>query len=1043
MAHIVVELNWLILTSKSLQVRYPSVLFVIQMVAEHVTSALAYNDMEVARTIGLSEFKRGYLGKGNIDSNSNALTRLRTTSFDDEFSTFESRTDWGVVNCFVKIALMSSSDDVEESTVHLYRIENICFVEFLYGSSRARVFYILSKVCTLWIGGDAVANAWNGQSSENIEFRKITTGPGRCLHINQKGLVAAHECNMAEKVQAPTGMSFHLDIFSAQHFLMDRGTSSVNQVDQTTVASAEFSSIVPGTLIKNTIVIQSSRSGAIIGGVVGSTAGLVLLGLLIIYLRRNRRKDNFDANSKAQHVLNLSTSQQTDRGSQNEVPLFPQYSSSREGITQQDEEHPNLSLNTNTGGSYLSEENAPLCSTCAGLNFHLLLRNGVQKENAFPLGPLISILQKSDHCGFCRLVSMVIRQTWRLDKLPDVDLSEINCALYSMKYGYLHYPEPASTELCHRLYVHPSGRPWEINTAMRASQQGYMLDIQLLEEDAPKFGRTNELHGRRMGENFDVRLAKKWIELCENDHGDACESVWWRGDDKNLPGCVRMLDVSSMTVVPAPPACRYVALSYLWGGMGGEYWTTRANLEQRSISGGLDASMLPGTISDAIQLVRQLDERYLWIDALCIIQDDPEDKGVQIRVMELIYGSAVFTIFAAGGSNADAPLPGLRPGTRERKQHIEIIQDLHLTVPLPIPRGAISQTVWNTRGWTFQELELSRRRIFFTDQQVYFECGQDVWCEDVVAECERQPYTHQPLRYNGVGDFISLRPPKSWDKEGYVVDYTSAIGRYTQRQLTVESDIVDAVTALTNAWTKAFKLNEVDGSEDTPWPSWSWAGWRGAHRYFDDRQFVNFHRGNNYPLPTESLVNHWFIVEESGEIVSLDVTCIDRIIVHPERESGLRRYSPPRGTVDQLQLDIRNIHPKEPGTLIFRTSSAYFNVTELENDASGIPAVGTHHAVFSLLSNAPPSSARVGRVILPVSTCTPVSLEFVVLSRTGGPLGAFDEDIFGKRYSDCFLYVMAVQKIHQRKTLERIGVGIIFERAWIDSLANEKVVLLR
>ncbi|OAX40976.1 HET-domain-containing protein [Rhizopogon vinicolor AM-OR11-026] len=150
------------------------------------------------------------------------------------------------------------------------------------------------------------------------------------------------------------------------------------------------------------------------------------------------------------------------------------------------------------------------------------------------------------------------------------------------------------------------------------------------------------------------------------------------------------------------------------GGPGDGCWTTQANLAQRSIPGGLDASVMPGTISDTIQLVRQLGERHLWIDALCIVQDDPDDKEVQIGAMDHIYSSSVFTIFAAGATSVRDPLHGVCPCTRHPDQRIARIQGLHLVIPPPVANEAIASSVWNKRGCTYQEIMLLRCRIFFT-----------------------------------------------------------------------------------------------------------------------------------------------------------------------------------------------------------------------------------------------------------------------------------------------------------------------------------------
>ncbi|KAH9921363.1 heterokaryon incompatibility protein-domain-containing protein [Amylocystis lapponica] len=409
-----------------------------------------------------------------------------------------------------------------------------------------------------------------------------------------------------------------------------------------------------------------------------------------------------------------------------------------------------------------TQQDAPLCPTCAALDIHAILRNGLPREDAAPIGPLTSILDKSNSCG---LVSAIVRRVWLLDRHPDADLSGIECALYSIECGSLRDPTPATRELCHRLYVLPSDRPREILAAIASARTGRALDIQVLDEDTAQFWRTDELHGRRVKATVDMRLVKRWLGLCEEAHGDACSFVWWRGDDEGLPGCVRMVDVTCMTVVHAAPACRYVALSYLWGKMGREYWTTRANVERHAAPGGLDETALPGTIRDAVLFVRQLGERYVWIDALCIVQDDPADKATQIPVVDLVYGNALLTIFAA-----DAPLPGLCPRTRTQQQHVEMVQGLQLTVPLRVPIETLAQSAWDTHGWTYQELMLSRRRIYFTNQQ------------GGLLSCARLY------------------------KNEYIGHYMSAIARYTQRQLTMESDIINAVTALTNALAKGFKL---------------------------------------------------------------------------------------------------------------------------------------------------------------------------------------------------------------------------------------------
>jgi hypothetical protein len=66
--------------------------------------------------------------------------------------------------------------------------------------------------------------------------------------------------------------------------------------------------------------------------------------------------------------------------------------------------------------------------------------------------------------------------------------------------------------------------------------------------------------------------------------------------------------------------------------------------------------MLPRTFKEAIQVTNSLGFRYLWIDALRILQDSNEDLQREIGSMDKIYRNSTLTIFAAGGDDTDAGL---------------------------------------------------------------------------------------------------------------------------------------------------------------------------------------------------------------------------------------------------------------------------------------------------------------------------------------------------------------------------------------------------
>ncbi|KAG2160184.1 heterokaryon incompatibility protein-domain-containing protein [Suillus bovinus] len=712
------------------------------------------------------------------------------------------------------------------------------------------------------------------------------------------------------------------------------------------------------------------------------------------------------------------------------------------------------------------DNEALLCSICANLNFYQIFLNGIPEEEIITLDYLSSILQKSYQCSFCRLISLHVRRTWMLDEFPHVDISGLECRMFTIHCGCLQLASyPPSKFRCYRLQITMEGIEdlWKKYPAFRIAGG---LNIHLMQEDAFKFGRPTDLHCRRVKNTVDIKMVKKWIKLCQGSHGDMCKSLSRIGehDDRKLPGFVRVVDVVSMSVVPAPSGCRYIALSYIWGGIGAEYWTTKNNIAKRGTPSGLNAAKLPDTITDSILFVRQLSERYIWIDALCIIQDDPEDKFAQIHNMDLVYGLSYLTIIAAGGFTARDPLPGCRPQTRTQ-QHIEVVQGLHLYAAPPRLREALALSAWNTRCWTYQECALSRRRIYFTGQQVYFECQFDVLCEDIIAEskCDSTSF----LKVSRAEYFPqSLNPFTS---------YMTAVKKCTRRNLTVESDVVDALTGVTNALAKAFGLGDPDRSFrygmmltdlhhtllwqhnphtprtrrslpdgcSSPWPSWAWATWRGAVDYMTEHRYLVTYSEDAWlvdyfgdPLVVEMFVDPWYIVDHSGIILQVDVRRVSRrVVLVRETEGEVSAYSSPRGIIDPTEITSDIHRTLVPGTLIFRTTSSHFAIARRRGEESH---ASIHHGLFDILSTSSPPT-WVGTAVLPLDVTLPNSLEFIVLSRTD-LRGTYNEERF-QHYHECMLHVMAVGQ--NEALMERIGLGVIHEAAWIASGAQEKVIFLR
>jgi len=173
-----------------------------------------------------------------------------------------------------------------------------------------------------------------------------------------------------------------------------------------------------------------------------------------------------------------------------------------------------------------------------------------------------------------------------------------------------------------------------------------------------------------------------------------------------------------------------MALSHCWGGSLSAAHSTRTfNITFRSA--WIPISSLPTTFRHAIEITRRVGIRYLWIDALCIIQDSPIDWAQESAKMGYIYDSSLLTIAATasndsfGGcfNNSGATQDQLDGGTL-----VEVTQtlpdgrqsDLLFWSPRFDPRKPLSEptplkeSLLSERGWVFQERILSPRTVHFT-----------------------------------------------------------------------------------------------------------------------------------------------------------------------------------------------------------------------------------------------------------------------------------------------------------------------------------------
>jgi hypothetical protein len=209
---------------------------------------------------------------------------------------------------------------------------------------------------------------------------------------------------------------------------------------------------------------------------------------------------------------------------------------------------------------------------------------------------------------------------------------------------------------------------------------------------------------------------------------------------------------------------------------------------------------MPKTFRDAIVITKELGIQYIWIDSLCIIQDSASDWAYEASRMASVYLGALVTIAAVWGSNGICGCfhdhqPSLRISIDEkRKNGTHITNSTHhmFLRPHPESRRYLAEAILNTRGWTLQEIVLSRRTIFFARDQMYWYCTSLYESEDGLDSI--QAVADVSLSLPSLGP-VARQGDQSKDMlyESWQVTMKS----YTARNLTNEGDKFAALAGIT------------------------------------------------------------------------------------------------------------------------------------------------------------------------------------------------------------------------------------------------------
>lgn len=177
-----------------------------------------------------------------------------------------------------------------------------------------------------------------------------------------------------------------------------------------------------------------------------------------------------------------------------------------------------------------------------------------------------------------------------------------------------------------------------------------------------------------------------------------------------------MIDCKTFSLVGLDQQREYLALSYVWGKADPSWLiATKSNLGSLYKPNTLLTAVtgvqkrVPNTISDAIQSTSDLGFRFLWVDSLCIVQDNAREKPKLIQQMDDIYHQAYLTILSCDTTGSDEPIPGIGSDSAGFRFTFKTKYDAHCLEFHRRYTDFYDQIAcqWNSRAWCFQEQCLS------------------------------------------------------------------------------------------------------------------------------------------------------------------------------------------------------------------------------------------------------------------------------------------------------------------------------------------------
>lgn len=342
------------------------------------------------------------------------------------------------------------------------------------------------------------------------------------------------------------------------------------------------------------------------------------------------------------------------------------------------------------------------------------------------------------------------------------------------------------------------------------------------------------------------------MTTCHDSHAQCSNK-----DDGALP--TRVLDVTGgaikLVISDGLPQGKYVALSHCWGASQ-PLRTLKENIA--SHQQGIDPNALPQTFRDAITVTRYLEIQYIWIDSLCIIQDDSLDWEREAAKMADVYGLAYLVLAASSTAGGSEGFLGRRAHHWGGSVTVPCPSS-HWMAPIhyrPLLDHGMPNAVHKSRGplekraWTFQERAMAKRFVSFGKHELLWNCSclWDCECDWTHARRGKPNDSFDMMLKNSA--LLFPRIIQLSEEDLYHEWRTAIAAPYSIRDLTFSKDRLIALSAITTAfherlddqflaglWRKQLhrdlcwyrvryrfkRLLEGFGTDNYTAPSWSWA----------------------------------------------------------------------------------------------------------------------------------------------------------------------------------------------------------------------------